>query len=85
MSHWSENTDLWKQFVALHGVDTKMNDFLLIIDFEALHYILVHWLKNRRCIWRQENQVDVHEVLDFRVSRAILNQKGNLSFLSSKG
>ena len=47
-------------------------------------YTLVYWLKNRPYIWRQENQVDVREVLDFKVSRVIFNHKGNLSALSSK-
>ena len=85
MFHCLENTNLWKRFVALHCFDTKTNDFLSVMGFEASYYTLVHWLKNRRCIWRQENQVDVREVLDFRVSRVIVNQKGNLSALSSKG
>ena len=75
---------MWKQFVALHCFDTKTNDFLSVMGFKALYCTLVHWLKNRSCIWKQENQVDVCEVLDFRVSRAIVNQKGNLSVLSSK-
>ena len=47
-------------------------------------YTLVYCLKNRPCIWRQENQVDVREVLDFKVSRVIATWKGNLSALSSK-
>ena len=53
-----------------------------VMGFEALYYTLVYWLKNRHCIWRQKNQVDVREVLDFRVSKKIVNQKGNLSVLS---
>ena len=85
MFHYLENTNLWKRFVALHCFDTKTNDFLLVMGFEASYYIQVNCLKNRRGIWRQENQVDVREVLDFRVSRAIVNHKGNLSALSSKG
>ena len=84
MFHCLENTNLWKQFVALHCFDTKTNDFLSIMGFEVSYYTLVHWLKNRRCIWRQENQVDVREVLDFGLSSEIVNQKGNLSALSSK-
>ena len=83
--HFLENINLWKQFVALHCFDTRMNNFLLVMGFKALYLTLVHWLKNRHCIWSQENQADVHEVLDFRVSNAIVNQKGNLSALSSKG
>ena len=83
--HCLENTNLWKQFVALHCFDTGMNNFLLVMGFETSYYTLVHCLKNRHCIWMQENQVDVHEVFDFRVSSTIVNQKGNLSALSSKG
>ena len=85
MFHFLENTNLWKQFVALHRLDTRTNDFLSVMGFEASYYTLVHWLESIRCIWRQENQADVREVLDFRVSRAIANQNGNLSGLSSKG
>ena len=84
MFPWLENTNLWKRFVALYYFDAKTNDFLSVMGFEASYYTLVHLLKNRCCIWRQENQVDVREVLGFRVSRAIVNQKGNLSVLSSK-
>ena len=51
--HCLENNNLWEWFVALHCFDTKMNDFL------ASYYTLVHWLQNRHCIWRQENQIDV--------------------------
>ena len=65
-------------------VDTKTNDFISVIGFEASYHTLVHWLTNRRSTWRQENQTDVCEVLNFRVSRAIGNQMGNLSVLSSK-
>ena len=75
MFHCLENTNLWKWFVALHCFDTKTNNFLSVMGFEASYYT----------VWRQENQVDVRKVLDFRVSRAIVNQKGNLSALSSKG
>ena len=82
--HWLKNTNMWKQFVALHCFDTKTNDFLSVMGFKALYCTLVHWLKNRSCFSKQENQVDVCEVLDFRVSRAIVNQKGYLSVLSSK-
>ena len=71
--------------VALRCFDRKTNNFLSIMGFEASYYTLVHWLKNRSCMLRQENQVDVCEVLDFRVSRAIISQKGNLSALISKG
>ena len=85
MFHCLKNTNLWQRLVTLHCFDTKTNDFLTVMGFEASYYALVHWLKDRRCIWRQENQVDVHEVLDLRVSRVIVNQKGNLSVLSSKG
>ena len=85
MFHCLEKTNLWKRFIALHCFDTKTNDFLSVMGFEASYYTPVHWLKNRRCTWRQENQVDVREVLGFRVSRAIVNQKGNLSAFSSKG
>ena len=49
------------------------------------YYTLVLCLKSRRCNWRLENQVDVREVLDFRMRRAIANQKGNLSALTLKG
>ena len=83
--HCLKNTNFWKWFVALHCFDTKTNDFLWVMGFEASYYTLVHWLKNSYCIWRQENWVDVREVLDFRVSKAIVNRKGNLSALSSKG
>ena len=76
------NNDLWKRSVVLHCFDTKPNNFLSVMGFEASYY---NWLRNRRCIWRQESQVDIRDVLDFRVSRAIFNQKGNLSILSSKG
>ena len=79
------NTNLWKRFVALHCFDTKTNDFLSVMGFEDSYYTLVHWLKNRCCIWIQENQVDVREALDFSVNRATVNQKGNLSDLISKG
>ena len=58
-----ENTNLWKRFVAFHCFDTHRNNFFLIMGFEALYYTLIHWLKNKRCIWRQENQADVREVL----------------------
>ena len=80
MFHCLENTNLWKRFVALHCFDTKAIDFLSVMGFEASYYTLVQWLKNR-----QEDQVDVCEVLDFRVSRAIVNQKSNLSALIAKG
>ena len=70
------------RFVALHCFDTKANDFLLVMGFEASYYTLIHWLKNRRCIWRQENQVDVREFLDFRVGSAIFDHKYNISALS---
>ena len=60
--------------VALRCFDRKTNNFLSVMGFEASNYTLVHWLKNRSCMLRQENQVDVCEVLDFRVSRAIINQ-----------
>ena len=63
----------------------RRTTFLSVMGFEVSYYTLVHWLKNRRCIWRHENQVDVREVLDFSVSREIVNQKGNLSALSAKG
>ena len=59
--------------------------FLSLLSFEALRDTLVHWLKNRRFISRQENQVDVRKILDFRMNRTVVNQKGNLSALSSKG
>ena len=85
MFHYLEKTNLRKWFVALHCFDKKTNDFLSVMGFEASYYTLVHWLKNRRCIWRHENQVDVREVLVFMESRAIVNQKGDLSALSSKG
>ena len=69
-----ENNNLWKRFVALHCFDTKMNDFLSVMGFEASYYTQVHWLKNRRCIRTKENEVDVRdEVFDFRVSRAIVD------------
>ena len=71
MFHCLENTNLWKRFVAFHYFDTKKNDFLSVIGLEASYYTLVHWLKNRRCIWGQESQVDVREVLDFRVSEQL--------------
>ena len=83
--HCLKNTNLWKRFVALDCFDTKKNDFFSTMSFEALYHTLVHWLKNRRCIWRRENQVKVREVLDFRVSRGNVNQKDNLPTLSWKG
>ena len=84
MFRYLENTNLWKWFVALHCVDTKTNNFFLAMGFEDSYYTLVHWLKNRRCMWMQENQVGPREVLDFRVSRAIFNQKENLSAAMSR-
>ena len=72
------------EFAALHCFDSKTNDSLSVMGFEASYYTLVDWLKNRRCIWRQENQVDVCEVFDFRVAKTIFNQKGSISALTSK-
>ena len=80
----------WKILIFWSGLLLSIAVILLEMGFEALYYILVHWLKNRRCIWRQENQVGVRFMISgwagqFSIRRAtflLWARKDESSFLT---
>ena len=79
--HCLENTNLWKRFVALHWLwckDERRSFGNGLWGFVLYPGPLV---EEQMLYLEAGNQVDIH----FRVSRAIVNKKEDLSALSSKG